>query len=397
VTDAVPPSALERCVGDPGRFLAESWGRAPMIVPNPGGRGFADLLGFEDVDRLLATTGLRAPSFRLVKDGNVLPVDFYTRSGRTGSVAVSGMLDPALALRQFENGATIVFQSLHRTWLPLATFCRELDLALGHPTQVNAYITPPGARGLAVHEDSHDVFVLQAFGSKRWQVWPTRPGSKGGKVDPAGLGEPLHNVTMQPGDSMYLPMGTPHAASAQETVSGHLTIGILTVSWRSVAHDLFGRAEGRAELDERLPAGFHRDPEGFREAVANLVADLAKRVADVDPNEVADAAVRRFLTGRPPVLPGGFADVLDASALTSDTLVRRRAGSACVVALHGDRLSVYLGDRELRTPAWLEPVIRDVAERTELRARDLVPLLDLESSVVLVRRLVREGLLEIDR
>ena len=86
MTDAAPPSALERCVGDPERFLAESWGRSPLVVPNPGGRGFADLLGFEDVDRLLATTGLRAPSFRLVKDGDVLPVDLYTRSGRTGSV-----------------------------------------------------------------------------------------------------------------------------------------------------------------------------------------------------------------------------------------------------------------------------------------------------------------------
>jgi hypothetical protein len=397
VTDAARPSALERCVGDSERFLAESWGREPLLVPNPGGRAFADLLAFEDVDRLLATTGLRAPSFRLVRDGEVLPVGFYTRSGRTGSVAVSGMLDPALVLRQFENGATIVFQGLHRTWLPLATFCRELDLALGHPTQVNAYITPPGAQGLAVHEDSHDVFVLQAFGSKRWQVWPTRRGSKGGKVDPADLDEPLHDVTMQPGDSMYLPLGTPHAASAQETVSGHLTIGILMLSWRSVAHDLLGRIEGRSELDERLPAGFHRDPEGFREAVANLVVDLAKRVADVDPNEVADAAVRRFLTGRPPVLPGGFADVLDAPILTSDTLVRRRPGTACVAAVHGDRLSVYLGDRELRMPSWLEPAVRDVADRAELRPKDLEPLLDPGSSVVLVRRLVREGLLEIVR
>jgi hypothetical protein len=397
VTDAASPSALERCVGDPARFLAEFWGRTPLMVPNPGGRGFEDLLGFDDVDRLLATTGLRTPSFRLVQDGDVLPPELYTRSGRTGSVAVSGMLDPALALRAFENGATIVFQGLHRTWLPLATFCRELDLALGHPTQVNAYITPPGARGLAVHEDAHDVFVLQAFGSKRWQVWPTSPGSTGGKVDPAQLGEPLHDVTMQPGDSMYLPLGTPHAASAQETVSGHLTIGILTQSWRSVAHDLLGRVEGRAELEERLPAGFHLDPDAFRDAVATLAADLAKRIADVDPNEVADAAVRRFLTGRPPVLPGGFGDVLGASALTSDTLVRRRRGSACVVAVLGDRLSAYLGDRELRMPARFDAVMREVAGRTELRPRDLEPWLDPESAVVLVRRLVREGLFELDR
>ncbi len=42
---------------------------------------------------------------------------------------------------------------------------------LGHPAQVNAYYTPRAAQGLPVHHDTHDVFVLQVAGEKRWLVY----------------------------------------------------------------------------------------------------------------------------------------------------------------------------------------------------------------------------------
>ena len=163
------PGALQRCVGDPDDFSRNDWARRPRLHRDPN--GFADLLTFEDVDHLLSSTALRLPYFRLVKDGKTLPSSGYTKSGRTGSVSVTGIADPASIFDLFRGGATIVLQGMHRFWRPLAEFCRELELALGHPTQVNAYITPPGSRGLAVHSDAHDVFVLQAFGRKHWEVW----------------------------------------------------------------------------------------------------------------------------------------------------------------------------------------------------------------------------------
>ena len=36
--------------------------------------------------------------------------------------------------------------------------------------QINAYITPPENQGFAAHYDTHDVFVLQVAGSKRWTI-----------------------------------------------------------------------------------------------------------------------------------------------------------------------------------------------------------------------------------
>ena len=335
---------------------------------------------------------LRLPAFRLVKDGATLPSSAYTKAGRTGSKPIVGVADPARIFELFRQGATIVLQGMHRFWQPLAEFCRELDLSLGHPTQVNAYITPPGSRGLAVHRDAHDVFVLQSFGRKHWEVW--EPGMSAEEA--TGGAEPVLSVELQPGESMYIPQDTPHAARTQGTVSGHLTVGILTTTWATVLREVLARVESEGPFRERLPAAYHRDPEGLASAVADRLEELERWLGKLDAAEVADERIRRFLTSRPPVLTGSLAGLLDLDAITDRTEVRRRPRSVCELQTRGDRLIVLLGDRELRMPASLEPAMRTVAAADRLRPEDLGPELDAESRVVLVRRLVREGLLEAD-
>ena len=179
-------------------------------------RGFADLLSLDDVDRFLTTTAIRIPFFRLVKAGEQIPESSYTRSGRTGSRDVQGMADPARVTALFEDGATLVLQGVHRWHEPVTRFCRELELELGHPCQANAYITPAGAQGLALHEDAHDVFVLQAFGHKRWELHGA----------PAEDARAPIQAEVTPGDYDLHAERTPHAASTQDALSGHLTIGV---------------------------------------------------------------------------------------------------------------------------------------------------------------------------
>ena len=171
---------------------------------------------------ILSTTSLRTPAFRLVKAGEQIPESAYTRSGTTGSKPVTGMADPARAFELFRNGATIVFQGLHRYHEPVTRFCRDLEVELGHPCQVNAYVTPAGAQALELHDDPHDVFVLQAFGRKSWEVHAA-PGED--------VREPIR-AEIAPGDCIYMPTGTPHAASTQRSLSGHLTVGVHIVAWR---------------------------------------------------------------------------------------------------------------------------------------------------------------------
>jgi hypothetical protein len=67
----------------------------------------------------------------------------------------------------------------------------------------------------------------------------------------------------------------------------------------------------------------------------------------------------------------------------------------CVLGPADGELSVLLGDRELRMPGWVEPVMRSIVGQVEFTVGDLATRLDAPSRIVLIRRLVVEGLLEV--
>src|SRR4051794_5215600 len=213
-----PVAALELLTGDAQTFVTKIWAsRTHLHHAEPD--ALTALLTFDDVDLLLTGTAIRTPAVRIAKDGSVLPSSSYTRSATLAGQPLTGLLDPRKVFDLFDEGATVVLQGLHRYWPPLGALVADLELALGHPCQANAYLTPPGSQGFAVHEDTHDVFVFQTHGSKVWEV------HEGGGPQ---------TVVLEPGVSMYLPTGTPHAARAQDTVSLHVTIGINQVVWKDV-------------------------------------------------------------------------------------------------------------------------------------------------------------------
>lgn len=390
-----PATALARCVGDPDRFVAQFWARRPLT--HHAEEGFDDLLTLGDVDRLVSTMSLRLPAFRLVKDGSTLPPRLYTKTARTGSTTVTGLADPRRILREFGDGATIVLQAMHRYWPPLSRFCRELEIALGHPVQANAYITPAGSRGLALHHDSHDVFVLQLFGSKHWEVLE-RPGtapSPPGGASSEGRREAALTAELEPGDCLYLPRGTPHAARTQETLSGHLTLGILTYTWLDLFREAFAMATKGPAFAEPLPVGFHSAPDAFVSEIERRLKGLRASLDGLDSKELAARTTRKFLTSRTPVLVGGLEDLLRLGSLHDGSLLQRRPAATCHLVVEDGELVAFLGDRELRMPAALLPAMRRIEARERFAPGELEDMLDAQSRLVLCRRLVREGLLEV--
>jgi hypothetical protein len=373
--------------GDAQTFVGKIWG-SRVLVHHGDAEQLTGLLSFDDVDGLLTATAIRTPSVRVAREGRVLSDPRFVRTGATvAGRPVTGLVDPTKLLALFEGGATVVLQALHRYWPPLTELVADLELELGHPCQVNAYLTPPGSQGFAVHEDSHDVFVFQTHGTKLWEIHH-RDGER-----PCDLHDEcrVDDVLMRPGVCMYLPTGTPHAARAQEAASLHVTLGINQRSWgdlvRSAVEPLLAQVEG-----SHLPAGLLEQPEGLAEGLAGRLAVLADGVRGLDAAQAATSAADTFLRTRPPRLRGGLGAVLAARDLTPDSSLRRRPGAACVRRTRGDRITVLLGDRSLDMPAWLSPALDELRPGRVLRVRDL-PISE-ESAVVLCRRLLREGLLE---
>jgi len=391
--------ALERCVGDVRRFAEEHWGREPLHRRAADPDGFPGLLDLADVDHLITENLLRMPSFRLVKEGQPLDPKRYTQTIRVGSERVDRTIRPDRVLDAFQEGASIVLQALHRQWPPVARFCRDLELSLTHRTQANAYVTPATSQGFAVHHDTHDVFVLQTHGRKEWRVYgpvvelagKEQPWSKS-RTDP---GEPILRAELSAGDCLYLPRGFPHDAVAREEVSIHVTVGILASTWVDVwQHVMKGVPEHRP-FREALPVGFAEDPSALAEELSIRVKELQAFVEEAADERAAEAFVDRFWRTRRPFLAGQLGQLERLPSLSGEDLLRRRSAGVFRVSRERDEARVVLGLRELRMPAFCEPALRFVAGTPgPFRASDL-PGLDPGSAVVLSRRLIREGAVEI--
>jgi ribosomal protein L16 Arg81 hydroxylase len=365
--------------GDAQDFAEKIWA-SRVHLHQTEAETLTSLLTLDDVDQLLTSAALRTPTVRVVEAGTVLPASRFTRSATLAGQPLTGLVDGRKVLALFDAGATVVLQGLHRYWPPLTELVRGLELALGHPCQANAYLTPPGAQGFARHSDTHDVFVFQTHGRKLWEV-----------VDD---GEP-REVVLEPGLSMYLPTGTPHSARSEEETSLHVTVGINQVTVRQALRQLTDRVLASERYDAALPAGYLDDPAALARVLSDVLATYGEDLDGLDPEELAAQRVSAFLTERTPALRGGLRDLVALRSLDDDTLLERRPTAACDVRVEGGRLAVRLGDRTLLMPPRLQAAMEHVRDQQQLRASDLEPWLDPESRLVVARRLVREGLLRI--
>ena len=368
--------ALERAIApiEADRFLAEHWERQPLVVPRAEEGRFDDLLSVRDVERLLTETAIRLPGFRLVKAGTTLAG--YASDVSWRPLPFTGVADVRRVLAEFERGATIVLQGLHHSWLPLARYCRRLEAYLGHPAQANAYFTPHGSQGLPVHHDTHEVLSLQVDGEKRWLVYEPAlelPLKRQRYKSALGApGEPVLDVILRAGDTLYLPRGWLHQALTSETDSLHITVGVNVRTW----------------LDEaRLALEASADDVEFRRGVNGGSAPV---LSPLDPEAAALRSRKRLVRSRRPILDGQLTGIRALDALAVGTRLERRD----TVIADLDGVILEFEGRELREPERLALELEFLLTvEGPFSARDLPGTLDDTGRLVLLRRLVREGFL----
>jgi lysine-specific demethylase/histidyl-hydroxylase NO66 len=390
--------ALRRCVGDERRFIEQYWGRRPRLHRRPGAR-FDDLLSLGDVDHLITGTLLRLPAVRLVKDGEPIAPSSYTRTITVGSRSVPETIRPERVLSAFADGVTIVLQVLHRQWTPVARFCRELELAMTHPVQANAYVTPPTSRGFGVHHDTHEVFVLQTHGRKVWRVYPSIVELAGKEQrwskELGEPGPPILEEELGPGDALYIPRGFPHEAEARQEVSIHVTVGIQARTWLDMWRHLMKEAADHAPFREALPIGFAWNAEALAEETVVRINELGSWLQKAAGAETAGSFIRDYWSRRRPILDGQLLQVARLGDIGPETRLQLRRGAIFQVSVDPPEALVGLGNRELRMPAFVEPALQFIAEsKQDFSAIELPGDLDPDSRLLLVRRLVREGALE---
>ncbi len=354
----------------------------------------AALERFGGVDVLwddLLRRGTRQPAFRVVRAGNTIAAGEVTRRAGLGNSSLDDVVAPNNVVDRYRRGDTVVLQGLHHTNPHLARLANNLALALDHPVQVNAYLSPASARGLDLHFDFHDVFVVQLGGSKRWRIWAPLPRT----TDPVKgrhsiaaprldeLGEPLLDLTLEAGDCLYLPRGYPHAAETTDQPSDHLTIGLLAVTWQRVLHKAIDAEVAAGRLTGSLPVGML---EPGAAAASEIELDGLRRA--VSPATLRHWMAREIWRRQ----PATRLRPLVAPSLGSSPL-EFTPGPLLWLTTIADRAVLGLGDRLLDMPIEAHPFLSALLDADgPVLPHDLKGL-DDESRSVVLRRLLAEGVL----
>jgi ribosomal protein L16 Arg81 hydroxylase len=135
-----------------------------------------------------------------------------------------------------------------------------IEAEFDHAVHANVYITPGNAIGFSPHYDTHEVFVLQIAGSKRWRIHkpPLPLPHRSHPFDPRSYvpSDPGSELDLVPGDLLYLPRGFVHTTETSDSFSIHVTLGITVYTWVDLLTEWVQLSTHRPSFRRALPPGF---------------------------------------------------------------------------------------------------------------------------------------------
>jgi ribosomal protein L16 Arg81 hydroxylase len=377
-------------------FFRNYWEKSPLYIPSRSPRFYSDLFSTRRLERTLAFSKPKPPDIRVVAKQQELLASKY--------VTDEDGLNLAQLYKAYDEGHTVIINGLERFCETVACLCREVQDRLCHKVIANTYLSPAGSKGLHAHYDTHDVFVLQIEGAKVWQLYGAAVespllGSFQPVIPEETLGEPQQTLRLEAGDLLYMPRGHVHQAATTDASSLHMTLGIYPTQWVDLLQSALTAVSLRdARFRKALPVGY-LDQTSVGEDVRDYFGQLLQAFTqEVSGREAFELLVDRFMRQSTPVPDDQFGDIDRARSLTPDTMVTKRLGMKCRLMRHGDVIRLQFPGNTVKAPASYLEAMQYVADAPgSFAVRSLPDNLDDDRKIALVKRLIRSGLIRIDR
>ena len=146
-----------------------------------------------------------------------------------------------------------------------------------------------------------------------------------------------------------------------------------------------------------MPAGFAEQPQitpAMRETFRQLAAAL---VEDADVDNTIEKVAARFVSSRQPLLDGALSSANRVEAITPASAVKRRTSIIFRIIQDEKAVTLSFYGMKIQLPAYTEPSLCYIVQTTRFTVRDIPGEIDNAGKVVLVRSLLREGFLALDK
>lgn len=184
---------------------------------------------WESINEILYTADLQSGDTKILLDGKIPESEFIEAYSYVGKPRRK-ILKPAF-YRYMRNGATLVLNRINKTSWSIQDLCNQIAAFSGGQTLANGYFAFAGNGSFGNHWDTHDVFVVQLMGRKRWLLYgPSFELPLSGQTSAAQKAEcpqqPVFDGYLNEGDVLYVPRGWWHNALPDSGATFHVAIGV---------------------------------------------------------------------------------------------------------------------------------------------------------------------------
>jgi hypothetical protein len=236
------------------------------VIPEPGFFTVASL------QRHLNNPLLHPKMIDLVHQGRKIPLDqacFY----KVVQTKQLFFMDKRFIEEYLQRGASILLEGLDLLDPEINAFAAALDAGLPCAlVNAVAFFSQRANELYRGHIDTDDVLVIQLSGEKKWRLYakqaPRRVNLN--ELTPEQMGTQIAEITMRPGDAMYVRCGVPHICETPASHSLHISF------------DLCDRVPNAQQICEMGLARYQeacRDPYTPADEVAKTFASLLQSEA----------------------------------------------------------------------------------------------------------------------
>lgn len=383
-------------VGDEKTFFAEHFNVKPMLRERSIPGDAADILSLRKLDELVNLEVVRPPYIKVNLNGEGVPELGYTRNVVIQGVTITDIVDPERVYALYRAGATITWCSLNQIVPGVRDFTRIVSDKMAVRTDSVAFLTPPGKKGYPPHHDPVDLFIVQLEGTKHWKLWnpqAERLGTSTVYTDES-LGEPAIETHLKPGDVLYLPYGTPHAAAAQAQASLHLSIMMRPRRWKDLLVQTFERLVEDAEFYDYPHIGELREADAetiFKEKIRSL----ATLLTDVEPAAELDrlADLGRNMAGSSSGQT--FQSMRDLEGIGPSVRLRRTKARVEFGQNEKGRVELSVDGNKIAVPVPVAERLAALDADAFTVASEVFPGVDATRSTKAAQGLIRMGVLEV--
>jgi ribosomal protein L16 Arg81 hydroxylase len=345
-------------------FLDHYWDQRILHIQRDDPKHYEALITIGDLDKILSGVTLPFTNIDLAKDSASVPKEDYMTEGR---------LDIHEVLRKHGAGATIIIRALHKWHHPLQRLMAVLESFFLCQVQANVYLTPARNQSTPPHWDTHDLLVLQIYGTKLWKLFEGeyryplsdqrfRPGIDFvGKLD--------CELLLRPGDLLYLPRGIIHAPRADD-YSIHVAIGIHAKTYSDLIESMLTKCSILNEgMRRSLPWFASGKCDANALSILQILLPLLNNKTLV--SECVQAMREEGQRTNRPIALGHLENVAAIPSLNVESVLRRKEGLSPVLVSDSDGFQLMLGTSQISFEPRLEETAIFLKESERFAVREI--------------------------